>query len=104
MKTMEYEKTQRRNLILDLDGTLIDAQSPCGASSALVLGRGAPSHCCDAKFGHLRIFKRPGLETFLNWCFENFDNVGEWSQDGRRYVDAARRAFRYLDAVIERVA
>lgn len=65
-----------QNLILDLDGTLIDAQSPTGANSALVLGRGAPAHVCGPELGHLRIYKRPGLDAFLDWCFDNFSSVG----------------------------
>lgn len=68
-----------KNLILDLDGTLIDAQSPAGASAALILGRVAPVHVCGAKLGELRIYKRPYLDAFLEWCFQHFDNVGIWT-------------------------
>lgn len=76
-----------KNLILDLDGTLIDAQTPAGASSALILGRSAPAHVCGANLGHLRIYKRPGLDAFLEWCFHNFDNVGIWTLSASEWLD-----------------
>jgi len=76
-----------KNLILDLDGTLIDAQTPAGASSALILGRSPPAHICGPDLGHLRIYKRPGLDAFLEWCFDNFDNVGIWTLSAPEWLD-----------------
>lgn len=66
----------RKNIILDLDATLIDTQSLVGARSALVLGKGVPTHTCGSDLGHLCIFKRPGVDAFIEWCFKNFENVG----------------------------
>lgn len=68
---------ERKNIIFDLDGTLIDAQFPAGAKAALVLGARAPVHVCGGHLGFLHVYKRPGLDQFLKWCFENFDNVGK---------------------------
>jgi len=69
--------SNKKNIIFDLDGTLIDVQSTVGASTALVLGKGVPAHICNADFAGLRIYKRPGLDDLLDWCFSNFDNVGK---------------------------
>eukprot|EP00210_Caulerpa_lentillifera_P008631 g8234.t1 len=73
---------KRKNIIFDLDGTLIDAQYPAGAKAAFVLGAPAPVHVCGAHLQYIHVYKRPGLDQFLQWCFDNFDNVGIWTLSG----------------------
>jgi len=68
---------KRKNIIFDLDGTLIDAQFPIGAKAAFVLGAPAPVHVCGANLQYIHVYKRPGLDQFLDWCFDNFENVGK---------------------------
>lgn len=66
----------KTNIIFDLDNTLIDAQYVLGAKRAFVLGRQGPTHVCGKELCNAHIYKRPGVEAFLEWCFENFENVG----------------------------
>eukprot|EP00210_Caulerpa_lentillifera_P001319 g1269.t1 len=79
--------TRRKNIIFDLDGTLIDAQFPAGAKAALVLGARAPVHVCGSQLAFLHVYKRPGLDQFLTWCFENFENIGIWTLSGREWLN-----------------
>lgn len=71
------KKDNVKNLILDLDGTLIDSQFKPGAQAALVMGGPMPKHICDKNLAELHMYKRPGLVEFLNWCFDTFENVGK---------------------------
>lgn len=75
------------NIILDLDGTLIDAQYPAGAKAAVAAGVAAPRHVCGKRLANLHIYKRPGLDDFLEFCFDNFANVGLWTHSGKEWVD-----------------
>lgn len=77
----------RMNIILDLDGTLIDTQFPVGAQAAFVLGAPGPKHVCKGKLEGLHIYKRPGLDEFLQFCFTNFQHVGLWTHSGEEWVN-----------------
>lgn len=75
------------NVIFDLDGTLIDCQYPAGAMAAIAAGGPGPKHVCGESLGNLRVYKRPGLDELLEFCFENFRNVGLWSHSGQEWID-----------------
>lgn len=75
------------NIIFDLDNTLIDAQYSMGGRAAFVMGRQGPAHICGKELCNLYIYKRPGVDDFLEWCFQNFDNVGMWTLSGSKWVD-----------------
>lgn len=85
----------RKNIIFDLDGTLIDAQFPIGAKAAFVLGAPAPVHVCGANLQYIHVYKRPGLDQFLDWCFDNFENVGKIFLNQVNVVSLVER---YLDS------
>ncbi|CAJ1400172.1 unnamed protein product [Effrenium voratum] len=57
---------QGKGIILDIDGTLIDTASHSPLQ---------PAYSQEA----LAIYGRPHLQTFLDFCFENFAGVALWS-------------------------
>ncbi len=64
---------EKKLLVLDLDETLI-----YGTEEAL-------NHEQDFRVGQYFIYKRPFLESFLKFCFENFD-VAVWTTSTRSYA------------------
>lgn len=76
------------NIILDLDETLIDTQFPAGARTAFLMGSAAPKHVCKkGQLEGLHIYKRPGLDEFLQFCFTKFQHVGLWTHSGEEWVN-----------------
>ncbi|GMH40593.1 hypothetical protein BSKO_08497 [Bryopsis sp. KO-2023] len=75
------------NIIFDLDSTLIDAQYSMGGKAAFVMGRQGPAHVCGKELCNLYIYKRPGVDDLLEWCFQNCENVGMWTLSGPKWVD-----------------
>lgn len=75
------------NIIFDLDNTLIDAQYSMGGKAAFVMGRQGPAHVCGKELCNLYIYKRPGVDDLLEWCFQNCENVGMWTLSGPKWVD-----------------
>ena len=67
-------------LVLDLDRTLIRTFEPKEPQE------GRPKRECDFKLGDLQVYKRPGLDDFLNYSRENF-TLGVWSHGTGIYVD-----------------
>ncbi len=81
---MSTSLKNQRILILDIDHTIVHSVSikdkmfvsthPIGGF--IIEG---------AKFRYM-VFKRPGLDTFLDFCFTHFDHVIFWSAGTRDYV------------------
>lgn len=75
------QNLERKLLILDLDETLIYATEE-------KLNRE-----CDFSVGQYFVYKRPFLQDFLEFCFENFD-VAVWTSATQNYaVEIANRIF-----------
>lgn len=66
-----------KTLVLDLDRTLIYADEPLGRQHDILVG--------DPDFP-LGVYKRPGLDKFLIYCFSKFE-VGVWSQAPKTYME-----------------
>lgn len=66
-------------LVLDLDMTLIRSFEPKDEDKR-------PKRDCDFRIGNLQVYKRPGLDAFLNYSRENF-TLGVWSHGTGLYVD-----------------
>ena len=76
-------------IILDIDGTLIDAHfvredGHCDCKIILDL----PKPIVIDVFGkEYHIFKRPGLEEFLDYCKDNFEHVALWTNGMKEWLD-----------------
>lgn len=85
--TLRDRPKKRRLLVLDLNGTLVHRQykhakkKPCLREPDFVIG-------------NFDCYKRPGIETFLDFCFQNFD-VGVWTSA------TARNAFPLLKVLFD---
>ncbi len=64
-------------LVLDLDKTLI---------RCFEANEKKPERKCDFTIGKFPVYKRPGLDDFLNYAKSNFI-LGVWSQGNGAYVD-----------------
>lgn len=87
---MEY------NIVLDLDGTLIDSHEIFDndddtnlASNNEQNGNPKESFFIIDLSDHRKImvYKRPFVEEFIQYCFDNFKNVGFWSAGEKEYVE-----------------
>ena len=70
----------RRSIILDLDETLI-----ASCEWYPLYGDHFSFHVTLRNGPPIYVYKRPGLETFLNYCFENF-SVAIWSHGTYQWV------------------
>ena len=66
---------KKKLLVLDLDETLIHANE-------VSIGRKP-----DFDIGDYIVYKRPGVNEFVEYCFEHFD-VAIWTSSNRLYADA----------------
>ena len=84
IETNLYDK---KIIILDLDHTLIHAKR---INIDTVLG---DFNICNNTH---TVYKRPHVDDFITWCFNNFDGVIVWSAGSRDYVeDIVRKLFKY---------
>lgn len=71
---------REKHIVLDLDGTLVFTRSigsPCYGQCDPPSPLGAlPDFTCD---GYLATYKRPGLDAFLDFCFDRFASVSLWT-------------------------
>src|SRR3989344_3117101 len=67
-------------LVLDLDKTLIRCFEPKETYAR------RPKRNPDFMIGSFPVYKRPGLDDFLNYARSNFP-LGVWSQGNGAYVD-----------------
>ena len=75
-------KVDKINIYLDLDETLIYSYGPrSGKKLNLQTIKPTPINFENAYY----IVQRPGLQTFLDWLFKNF-NVSIWSAASPDYV------------------
>eukprot|EP01083_Nonionella_stella_P093857 263221_1 len=73
-------------IILDIDGTLIDTlpeQIYKEQKNNLSISR-KPDHITDE--GDY-IWKRPGLDAFIKFCFDNFQHVSIWTAASQEWAD-----------------
>lgn len=87
------------HIFLDIDDSLIYS------TTRPISGR---QH--DFNIGNRYVYIRPGLGTFLDFCFNNFENVSIWSHATREWVDTVldhlpiTKEFKYVysreDAII----
>jgi hypothetical protein len=79
-------KSKRKpiNILLDLDNTIIYS-IPCEK-----LPKNTNSHLHSMKYYKMDedyyVFERPGLQTFLDWLFQNY-NISVWSAASPDYVE-----------------
>ena len=76
---------QRKGIVLDVDGTLIDSLNVCrpwGSSPAFA----EPTHIHEE---HIAVFARPNLPKFLDFCFERFAGVGIWTASDASWCEMA---------------
>ncbi len=69
----------KKYLILDIDETLVHATENS-------LGRN-----CDFETDLYMVYKRPYVDTFLEYCFENF-NVAIWTSAGEEFAQSIVKA------------
>lgn len=69
----------KKLLILDLDETLLFADEQPLARAA------------DFRVGQFHVYKRPGLASFLLWCFQRFD-VAVWTSSSPLYAGEVIKA------------
>ena len=67
-------------LVLDLDETLIHTRVP---GEEVYPDRPADFWLDD---GYYFVYRRPGVENFLSWCFDNFREVALWTAGTRNYA------------------
>jgi RNA polymerase II subunit A small phosphatase-like protein len=72
---------QRKLLVLDIDGTMIFAEEKAN----LIHMQVEQPHHFELDGGSILVWKRPGIDEFLEWCFEHYD-IGIWSASGSEYV------------------
>ena len=72
---------ERKLLILDIDGTMIFAEEKVQLTHMQI----EEQHHFELDEGSILVWKRPGIDEFLEWCFEHYD-IGIWSASGSEYV------------------
>ena len=84
----------RKLLVLDIDGTLVFAEYSAEVSQEMLSVNGKPHFTIpldeddlENRFGYIFVWKRPFVDDFLEWAFQNFD-VAVWSASGKQYVSA----------------
>lgn len=80
----EYKKHPKRiHILLDLDNTLISSISK--EEEKAVFKPRMKLFSWKEMEGYYKIFERPGLQTFLDFLFENF-NVSVWTAASKAYA------------------
>lgn len=84
--TTQTTKIKDKNVILDLDNTIISAEAledfPFEQSGIDVKAKKFAIHDMD---GYYIVFERPYLQDFLDWLFENY-NVAVWTAASKDYA------------------
>lgn len=75
-KKLNTSQSGKKTIVLDLDETLV--HSEIGSSISPAIAKGADFHF-QLNGEQYYVFKRPGLDAFLNFIFQNFDYVGFWT-------------------------
>lgn len=74
-------KRKDKNIILDIDGTLIDS-----VPADYAIDNHLPKPDIVSPWGDF-IYKRPHLDTFLEYCVENFKNIAIWTAGDDTWAD-----------------
>eukprot|EP00005_Dracoamoeba_jomungandri_P010089 CAMPEP_0174268066 /NCGR_PEP_ID=MMETSP0439-20130205/36042_1 /TAXON_ID=0 /ORGANISM="Stereomyxa ramosa, Strain Chinc5" /LENGTH=360 /DNA_ID=CAMNT_0015356005 /DNA_START=226 /DNA_END=1305 /DNA_ORIENTATION=- len=91
-KEIEKEETQNannvekrdQNIILDLDGTLIDSLYVSQQSTKFQLVQ--ETLCASYVHDDTLIFLRPGAKDFVEYCFNRFEHVAIWTAASRGWA------------------
>ena len=79
----------KKIIILDIDQTLIQSKR---INSKTKFGELGDFNICNNGY---TIYKRPYVDNFIEWCFNNFDGVIVWSAGTKDYVyDIVRHLFK----------
>nr|QBK89146.1 MAG: ctd-like phosphatase [Mimivirus LCMiAC02] len=68
-------------IILDIDHTLVHSKR---ISPTIKFGELGDFNVCNNMYS---TYKRPYVDKFIKWCFNNFDGVIVWSAGTKGYVD-----------------
>nr|QBK88639.1 MAG: ctd-like phosphatase [Mimivirus LCMiAC01] len=68
-------------IILDIDHTLIHSKR---IDPTIKFGEFGDFNICDNEY---TIYKRPYVDKFIEWCFNNFNGILVWSAGTKIYVD-----------------
>jgi len=102
-------QVQRKNVILDLDQTVISGESydELDAMNQEELEVKLTQHKHSDMKGYYKIFERPGLQEFLDYLFANF-TVSVWTAASKEYalfiikhiIIAGKKKKRVLDYIL----
>jgi len=83
--TKKTPNLSKFHLVLDIDGTLVHTVAQ---HEGMIFGE--PDY--EDMELHLCSYKRPGLDKFIEFCFQNFQSVSLWTAGTQEYADFIARS------------